>query len=84
LSLSAPQAVFTVGVAGSFTVSASGNPTLRAGILPPGLQFTDHGGGTSVITGTPAATAAAGSYPLTLTATNAVGSSTQPFTLTVS
>jgi hypothetical protein len=32
---------------------------------------------------TPAVTAASGSYPLTLTAANAVGSSTQSFTLTL-
>jgi hypothetical protein len=83
LFLSAPQAVFTVGVAGSCTVLASGNPTLRAGVLPPGLEFTDQGGGTGVIAGTPAPTTT-GIQQVSITATSAGGASTQSFSLMIS
>jgi hypothetical protein len=82
LFLSAPQAVFTAGTAGSFTVLASGNPTLKTGILPPGLEFTDHGGGTAIITGTPAPTTA-GITQLSITATSAGGTTTQQFSLMI-
>jgi hypothetical protein len=83
LFLSAPQAVFTVGVAGSCTVLASGNPTLRAGVPPPGLEFTDQGGGTGVIAGTPAPTTT-GIHQVSITATSAGGASTQSFSLMIS
>jgi PKD repeat protein len=82
LFLSAPQAVFTVGAAGSFTVSASGNPTLQAGILPPGLEFTDKGGGTAVIAGTPAPTTT-GIQQIAITASGAGGFTTQQFSLMI-
>ncbi|HWG75152.1 MAG TPA: putative Ig domain-containing protein [Acidimicrobiales bacterium] len=78
---SANTTTFTVGTAGSFTVTATGSPTptlTESGALPGGVTFT---GG--VLSGTPAA-GSAGSYPLTFTATNGVGSpATQSFTLTV-
>jgi putative Ig domain-containing protein len=83
LFLSAPQAVFTVGTAGSFTVLASGNPTLKAGVLPPGLEFTDHGGGTAVIAGTPAPTTT-GIQQISITATSNGGATTQQFSLMIS
>jgi large repetitive protein len=83
LFLSAPQAVFTVGTAGTFTISVSGDPTLKTGILPPGLEFTDHGGGTAIITGTPAPTTT-GITQLSITATSSGGTTTQAFSLMIS
>ncbi|HTZ45432.1 MAG TPA: putative Ig domain-containing protein, partial [Jatrophihabitans sp.] len=47
-----------------------------------GVSFTDNGDGTATLAGTPAA-GSGGSYPVTLTVTNSVGSSNQSFTLTV-
>ncbi len=81
---SASTTTFTVGTAGSFTVSATGYPTPtlnESGTLPGGVTFTDNGNGTATIAGT---TGAAGSFPITITAHNGVGSdATQAFTLTV-
>ena len=58
-------------------------PTItRTGRLPSGVRFTDNGDGTATISGTPR-NAAAGVYPLTLTARNKYGTATQAFTLTV-
>jgi hypothetical protein len=77
---------FTEGSAGTFTVTSTGNPTAtlsESGTLPTGVSFVDNGDGTATLTGTPAA-GTAGSYPLTITATNGVGGpATQSFTLTV-
>ena len=78
---------FTVGQAGTFTVTTSGTPTptLSDGVptLPPGVTFTDNGDGTATIAGTPAA-GSGGPYPFTITATNGVSpAATQAFTLTV-
>jgi hypothetical protein len=80
---SANQAIFTVGQAGSFTVTATGNPvpvfSLASGALPSGLSLT--GGG--ALSGTPAA-GTGGTYSLVLRAANGIGGEvTQPFTLTV-
>ncbi len=80
---SANAATFTVGQAGSFTVTATGFPaptlSLTSGTLPAGLTFNAS---TGVISGTP--TTNAGS-PITLTfsAANVVRTVTQTFTLTV-
>ena len=75
---------FTVGMAGSFTVMATGSPKptiSEAGALPAGVSFT---AATGVLNGTPAA-GSGGAYPITFTAHNGVGTdATQPFTLTVS
>ncbi len=46
-----------------------------------GLTYTNNGNGTATLSGTPAT---AGTYSLTITARNSVGSVTQTFTLTVS
>ena len=77
---SASTASFTEGTAGTFTVTATGTPTpaiTESGALPAGVTFT---GG--VLSGTPTAT---GTFPITFTATNGIGSpATQSFTLTVS
>ena len=68
---SANNATFTVGTAGTFTVTATGvpAPTLsESGALPSGVTFTAS---TGVLSGTPAA-GTAGSYALTFTAQNGV------------
>jgi hypothetical protein len=80
---SADTAVF--GVAFSFIVTTTGDPApkiTKTGVLPAGVRFADNGDGTATISGTPAK-AAAGVYPLTLTARNKNGTATQAFTLTV-
>jgi large repetitive protein len=76
---------FLESVAGSFTVTASGSPApalTESGTLPSGVNFADNGNGTGTLAGTPAS-GSAGTYPITFTATNSAGSTTQSFTLTV-
>ncbi len=77
---------FTTSSAGTFTVTTGGYPVpalSETGSLPSGVTLTDNGNGTATLAGTPAATAG-GVYPLTISATNGVGSpATQSFTLTV-
>jgi LPXTG-motif cell wall-anchored protein len=70
-----------VGVAYSFTVTATGNPdptfSISSGALPPGLTLDPA---TGVISGTPTST---GSSTFTVTATNGVGTdATATYTLT--
>ena len=83
---SSSSASLTFGRPGSFTVTTSGYPTAaltESGALPNGVTFVDDGDGTATLAGTPAA-GSGGTYPLTLTADNQVGSGvTQAFTLTV-
>jgi hypothetical protein len=83
---SASSTTFTVGTAGSFTVTATGAPTpslTKSGALPSSVTFTDNGNGTATLSGTPAA-GTAGTYPITITASNGVGTpASQSFTLTV-
>jgi large repetitive protein len=84
---SAASTTFTVGAAGSFTVTTSGFPlpTLaRGGVaLPAGVTFVDNGNGTGTLSGTPSA-GTGGTYAITFTATNTAGASApQAFTLTV-
>src|SRR5204863_7935620 len=71
------------GTAGTFTVAASGFPAstfTQTGALPSGVTFN---GITGVLSGTPAANTS-GTYPITFTASNGIGSdATQNFTLTV-
>ncbi len=73
----------TVGTLGSFTVTATGSPTpnlAESGVLPNGVTFNTT---TGVLSGTPTA-GTGGTYPLTFTAHNGVGSdAVQSFTLTV-
>jgi uncharacterized delta-60 repeat protein len=80
---SADHATFGVGNAGTFTVTETGfpAPTLsETGTLPSGVTFNTT---TGVLSGTPAA-GTAGTYPITFTASNGVGSNAmQSFTLTV-
>ncbi len=79
-------ATFTQGSAGTFTVTTTGSPppaVSESGSLPTGVNFVDNGNGTATLSGTPA-TGSAASYPITVTATNGVGSAAnQSFTLTV-
>jgi hypothetical protein len=78
------SATFTSGDSGTFTVTTRGFPApslTQTGALPAGVTFTDNGDGTATISGIPAA---AGSYPILITATSAYGSATQSLTLKVS
>ena len=84
--ITSPQAVtFTISTAGSFAVTTTGEPTptlSHNGTLPAGLSF-NSAAGMLIISGTPAA-GTAGTYPITFTASNGVGTdATQNFTLTV-
>ena len=81
----AASATATVGSAFNFTVKATGAPAptmAESGTLPQGLTWTDNGNGTATLAGTPGV-GQGGVYKLTLTATNAGGTATQAFTLTV-
>jgi uncharacterized repeat protein (TIGR01451 family) len=84
---SADNATFTVGAAGSFTVTTTGFPVptiTRGGVaLPAGLGFVDNADGTGTLSGTPEA-GTAGSYAITFTAANGVlPDAVQAFTLGV-
>ena len=82
---SANTTSFTVGAAGNFTVSLQGFPALymtAAGVLPGGVTFVDNANGTGSFVGTPQA-GSGGSYAVTITAVNTVGTATQTFTLVV-
>ncbi len=74
------SATFTEGQAGTFTVTATGNPLPMisgTGSLPIGVTLTSAG----VLSGTPTQS---GTFPITLTATNGVPpDATLGFTLTV-
>ncbi|MCW2755732.1 MAG: hypothetical protein JWQ32_3143 [Marmoricola sp.] len=84
---SADHTTFGSGVASTFTVTTGGFPVAaiaESGALPSGVQLHDNGDGTASLSGTPAQ-GSAGTYPITVTATNGIGSAaTQTFTLTVS
>jgi hypothetical protein len=80
---SANNVTFTIGTAGSFTVTASGFPAAtfsETGTLPTGLSFNSS---TGVLSGTPGA-GMSGTYPVTFAASNGVGTqASQSFTLTI-
>jgi hypothetical protein len=80
------SATFTAGQFGSFPATATGFPTpslTESGPLPSGVTLTDNGNGTATLGGTPAV-GTQGTYQITITAHNGVGSDfTQSFTLTV-
>jgi hypothetical protein len=80
---SASSAAFTLGVFGSFTVTAHGFPLPTfsgSGTLPPGVSFNPS---TQVLSGTPLGTVG-GVYVITFTAENSLPpADTQTFTLTV-
>src|SRR5208282_4092509 len=78
---SAASTTFTVGTAGTFTVTATGFPAptfSETGALPTGVTLSAAG----VLSGTPAA-GTGGAYPITIKAMNTTASTTQSFTLTV-
>ena len=80
---SAATATATHGTAFTFTFAASGYPVpsvTHTGTVR-GLTYTTNANGTVTLSGTPTT---AGTYPLTITAKNSVGTVTQAFTLTVS
>ena len=83
---SASTTTFTVGQAGSFTITTTGFPTAtisEVGALPSGVTLTDQGNGTATLSGNPA-TGTQGTYPFTITAANGIlPDATQSFTLTV-
>jgi uncharacterized delta-60 repeat protein len=86
---SANNTAFTVGTAGTFTVTTSGMPTgasmsiTESGALPGGVTFVNNGNGTATLAGTPNA-GAGGIYPITITANNGVSpNASQNFTLNV-
>lgn len=83
---SANAATFTVGEAGTFSVTTTGTPTPNLsywGTLPAGVSFVNNGNGTATLTGTPA-TGSQGSYGITFSAANGVGTNAlQNFILTV-
>jgi hypothetical protein len=77
----------TAGRYSAFTVTTSGSPTPSVseyGNLPPGMVFISNGNGTATIAGTPPASAS-GTFPVTITASNGVGSpATQTLVMTLS
>ena len=81
-----PSTTFSEGVAGSFTVTSIGFPTVgitETGALPSGVQFVDIGNGTATLAGTPDP-GTGGVYYLSITAANGVSpDATQGFWLTV-
>ncbi|HTC64977.1 MAG TPA: putative Ig domain-containing protein [Candidatus Saccharimonadales bacterium] len=83
-SINSPNnTTFVIGSLGSFSVTATGSPTpvfSETGALPTGVLFNTS---TGVLSGTPAV-GSLSSYPITINATNGVGTdATQNFTLTV-
>ena len=80
---SASTAVFSVGNAGIFDVTANGFPAstfTESGTLPTGVTFNDT---TGLLAGTPVA-GTGGVYPITFTASNGVSPpATQTFTLAI-
>jgi hypothetical protein len=86
-SLSGPSSdTYTVNSPGSDTFVATGTPTpslSESGALPTGVTFTDNGGGTGTLAGTPKP-GTQGTYALVITASNGEGTNaTIDFTLTV-
>ena len=82
----AATATALIGGTFSFTVATTGTPAAAlslSGTLPNTFTFQDNGDGTATLTGNPPMDANEGIYPLTLTATNAAGTATQSFALSV-
>ena len=77
---------FTVGAAGTFSVTSTGFPHAalsESGALPGGVTFVDNENGTATLSGTPTS-GTGGTYVLSITAANGVTpNATQTFTLTV-
>lgn len=82
VSMSANSTSVMVGHRFSFAVTVTGLPTAKfsiSGHLPSGVSFNNA---TGVLSETPAH-GTAGTYTFTISATNAAGTTTQSFTLTV-
>ncbi len=81
---SAAQVSETPGSTFTFTVTATGSPipAISASGLPAGVTFTDNDNQTATLSGTAPTTL--GSYPITISASNNLGTATQAFTLIVS
>ncbi|HMF93676.1 MAG TPA: FG-GAP-like repeat-containing protein, partial [Vicinamibacterales bacterium] len=82
---SANGVTFVVKARGSFTITTTGTApvTITAtGTMPSGVTLKSNGDGTATFAGTPAPSSA-GTYPLTISASNGLGTATQAFTLTV-
>jgi hypothetical protein len=80
---SAASTTAAPGAAFSFAITTNGSPTptlTETGALPQGVSFVNNGNGTATLTG---GATTAGTYPLTLTATNSRGKATQAFKLVV-
>lgn len=84
---SAKRAVFTIGKAHTFKITATGFPAPRItekGKLPKGLTFASGAKGTATISGKAAKTDRHATYVLTFTAANGIGkSAVQVFDLVV-
>ncbi len=84
LITSASTAAFTLGTAGSVTVTAVGFPApsiSESGALPSGLTFTDNGNGSATLAGS---ATVSGTFPVTITAGNGVSpNANQSLTVTV-
>src|SRR5208283_3374442 len=83
---SSNRSTFTVGAAGTFSVTTTGSPTpsiAESGTLPNGITFVDNGNGTGRLSGTPSP-GTGGVYNITFSAQNGFSpNATQSFTLTV-
>jgi hypothetical protein len=80
-----PTTTAHVGTALNLTITTTGYTTpaiTESGTLPPGLAFTDNEDGTATISGTPAA-GSGGSYTVTISAANQLGTAVQTFILKV-
>jgi uncharacterized repeat protein (TIGR01451 family) len=81
-----PKYLATTGVTFAYPITTAYGypvPTITSSALPGGVNLTDNQNGTASLTGTPGPTAG-GVYPITITATNGVGSPVnQAFVLTV-
>ncbi len=77
---SGSSTTFTQGTAGSFQVTATGNPaptfSVTSGTLPTGVTLSSSG----LLSGTPTQS---GTFTFTIRATNSAGAANQTFTLTV-
>jgi len=84
---SSPDGSATQGDPFSFTVTTTGYPMpvlTETGALPTGISFADNGNGSATLSGNPSP-GTAGTYPITVNATNGIGSvGSQNFVLTVS
>jgi hypothetical protein len=86
---SANNTSFTVGTAGTFTITTTGFPTnasmviTETGALPAGVTFVNNNNGTATLAGTPGANTGA-NYSITIKASNGIApDATQSFTLAV-